>query len=114
MKHIHFKATVRLKRWTKAIHRMFDAVEQTMNMFVWCPEIVITSINDSVHGAKSRHYTDEAIDLRTRNFTNEADKIAFIIELRAELGPKFTVLHESRGTSNEHIHVQVVKGGTYP
>jgi hypothetical protein len=34
--------------------------------------------------------------------------------VQARLGPKFAVLFEDKDTGNEHFHIQVRKGGTYP
>jgi hypothetical protein len=74
------------------------------------PQLVITSMNDSTHGENSRHYTNEAIDIRSHNFPNREMKRLFRVELEKHLGPRFRVLLENVGTSNEHFHVQVKKG----
>lgn len=76
--------------------------------------LVITSANDSTHGPTSRHYRNEAIDIRSKNFTSHAAKLQFRADYEARLGPKFRVLMESVGTPNEHFHAQIKKGGTYP
>lgn len=63
-------------------------------------DCLITSANDKVHARGSRHYTDEALDLRTRDL--KADQIqswAKIIKRR--LGKGFDVVIES-----DHIHVE--------
>lgn len=77
-------------------------------------ELVITSINDSKHSENSRHYTNEAIDLRSHNFKSIEDKEFFRVRLESFLGPKFTVLLENVGDSTEHFHIQVKKGMRFP
>ncbi len=77
-------------------------------------DLVITSMNDSNHSPKSRHYKNEAIDIRSKNFGDIEDKKIFQYELELSLGPFFTVLFENEGTENEHFHVQVKKGLSYP
>lgn len=111
---IHFKSNVRFKRWTKALNEMITASDIIMNRYEWIPELIITSVNDSVHNKNSRHYKDEAIDIRSKNFKNLQDKLMFKSALADELGPKFTVLLEGLDTPNEHFHVQVKKGETFP
>ena len=106
------KPSVRLKGLTPALLRILRGVYAVSAACSDVPEVVITSINDSTHGDKSRHYTNEAIDLRSKTFSPEA-KTAFAVRLRAELGPQFTVLFEHSGTPNEHWHVQPRKGTTY-
>lgn len=75
---------------------------------------VITSINDGEHMEGSRHYTNEALDLRSKNFKDQSTKEAFEAVLQLRLGKKFTVLLENIGKSNEHFHIQVKKGMTFP
>jgi hypothetical protein len=114
MKIIQFKDNVRIKRWTPAIATILDNAEVLMNRYSWIPELVITSCNDSNHAVNSRHYKDEALDIRSKNFNTIEDKVMFKNALQEELGGKFTVLLESLGTDNEHFHVQVKKDETYP
>lgn len=75
--------------------------------------LVITSMNDGEHMHNSRHYIDEAIDIRTHNFPNLESKIDFCYRFNDMLGPKFTVILENQGLPTEHIHVQVKKGLTF-
>ena len=77
-------------------------------------DLVITSMNDSEHSPNSRHYKNEAIDLRSKNFKSLEDKKIFRYELELTLGPFFTVILENEGTENEHFHIQVKKGLTFP
>ena len=73
------------------------------------PDLVITSGNDSKHKANSKHYSNEAVDIRTKTFNGQPSKAAFMSALKKELGPSFTVLFECEGAPNEHLHVQVAR-----
>lgn len=114
MKVISFKDNVRIKRLTPALMHIFVNANIVMNRYEWVPELVFTSINDSTHGLNSRHYRDEAIDIRSKNFKDLSDKLMFKHALQDELGSRFTVLLEGLDTDNEHLHVQVKKGTIYP
>ena len=107
------KPTVRFKRFTPALLRILNAVAAVAQRTDAVTDVVITSANDSTHGPKSRHYTDEAVDLRSKSFPDVVAKQAFAAKLRAELGPQFTVLFENGGTQNEHWHCQVARGHVY-
>jgi len=114
MKIIQFKSTVRIKRWTPAIAKIIDSLNILQNKYTWLPELVITSANDSTHSENSRHYKDEALDVRSKNFNTLIDKLLFKSALSEELGAKFVVLLEDIDKPNEHFHIQVKKGSTYP
>ena len=62
--------------------------------------LVITSITDGTHSAKSRHYIGLAVDFRTRYF-DESTKKAVFDELKADLGSEYVVVWHST-----HIHCQ--------
>ena len=67
-------------------------------------EMVVTSVNDGKHMARSKHYTGEAFDLRTKS-TGRSTQIAS--EARRVLGPLgFDVVFEAAGEINEHLHVE--------
>lgn len=113
------KEGVVFRRFTPGLLRILDALSSiALSGRALVPgmpdDLVITSANDSTHLPSSRHYRDEALDVRSKSFTTRAAKDIFAMTLRARLGPKFTVLFESEGTEHEHFHVQVRKGGTYP
>ena len=110
------KASVRFKRLTPALMTLLNALYAADRGKVeGQPEdLVITSANDSTHGEFSRHYRDEALDVRSKSFASEQAKKVFRDSLVSQLGQKFTVLYESRGTPNEHLHLQVRKGTTFP
>lgn len=67
--------------------------------------IMVTSGNDSEHMRESKHYTNEALDFRTKTLTKE-DKHAWVAVLRRRLGPDYQVILEQEGRSNEHLHVE--------
>ena len=107
------------KRFTPGLVRMLEALMSIAlsgrELVPGMPEdLVITSANDSTHGSGSRHYRDEALDVRSQSFTTRASKDIFRMTLQARLGEKFTVLFENEGTDSEHFHCQVRKGGSYP
>lgn len=71
-------------------------------MTVWSKHrvsvLVITSANDGAHMSESKHYSGEAIDLRSRTLR---DVFAVAADLRSELGPDFDVCIEK-----DHIHIE--------
>lgn len=84
----------------------------TLLLWDYDGEVVITAGSNGTHAPKSRHYTGEAVDIRTHNFTLPVDTLR--ASLQAALGPKFVVIWESPNTPNSHLHVQVRKATTYP
>jgi hypothetical protein len=68
--------------------------------------LTITSGSDGTHMKGSRHYTHQAIDLRSKNLT-EAQKSKLGSLLRAKLGPRYLVLLEAKGKPNEHFHIEL-------
>lgn len=100
-------------------HRMYDGVQPTT--------LVITSINDGTHSVGSKHYINEAIDLRSKNFPTRESKRVFRAKFEdflnkhpvltlyqpARVG-KMRVLLEAENTANEHFHIQVRKGMEFP
>ena len=107
--------TVHLKVLTPALAWIFYKLSlfHEEKMATQPNELVITSINDSVHMPGSKHYSNEAIDLRSQNFSNHQEKIMFAMSFQDYLGPKFRVLLENLDTPNEHFHIQVKKGMSF-
>lgn len=64
-------------------------------------ELVITSANDGKHMNGSKHYTGEALDLRTRDLHNYDHKVTFTKMIADELGNGFDCVLES-----DHLHVE--------
>lgn len=76
-------------------------------------DLTITSGSDGVHsGPQDPHKTGRAYDFRLKTLGDDEQQ-AVVAGFTAELGPAFFVLHEAAGTSNEHLHIQPVKGTTY-
>lgn len=68
--------------------------------------IFITSGNDSKHRSDSKHYSGNAVDIRTHGLS-ETQKDSIFNQLKSELyGRGFDVLLEYRGTAQEHIHIE--------
>lgn len=124
---IIFKSEVRIRIFSPAIHWILNQLYiMTEEHLTGLPEeIVITSINDSKHPSRpptytpSKHYSDKAIDIRSKNFESEARKEQFrkLLELRLNEHPldpgKFRAIYEFPKLANQHFHVQVKKGGTF-
>lgn len=69
----------------------------------------VTSLDDSQHHERSRHYIGDAADLRVRHLSaDQADEIydELYHRLTVTLGPEYLVLRENRGEAQDHIHVQ--------
>jgi len=107
------KPTVRFKTFTPAMLRMLTALYSVARGWTKSSTVVITSANDSTHGETSRHYKDEALDLRVHNQPDDAAVLELAQNIRTELGPAFTVLYEDPGGQNAHLHIQPRKGTTY-
>ena len=94
--------------FTPAMRRMLQAIWDVNDEHKY--GLVITSANDSVHMRNSRHYSNEALDIRTHNLKDPKEVQT---QLKRKLGSRFTVLYESPGTPNAHIHIQPIKGSVY-
>ncbi len=103
---IAVKETVRFKRFTPEIVALLPLI-----VAVWTAEAretvpTITSANDSTHGPNSYHYSDYALDLRSKNLSTE-QKDRILEALKKELvGKNYDVILESRGTDKEHFHIE--------
>lgn len=62
--------------------------------------VVVTSGSDGKHKEQSKHYTHEALDLRTKNLS-VSDRDALLVALRRRLGNSYDVVLEE-----DHIHVE--------
>jgi hypothetical protein len=67
--------------------------------------ITVTSGNDSTHKVGSKHYSDEALDIRTKDLT-KMEKHALATAVKARLGLDYDVILESEGKANEHLHIE--------
>jgi hypothetical protein len=68
-------------------------------------DMFVTSGNDKTHKPGSKHYTNEALDFRTKHMTR-FDKHAFVDELKRRLGKSYDVILEDEGGVNEHCHAE--------
>lgn len=68
-------------------------------------DVIVTSANDSTHGANSLHYKGKALDLRTKHI-RAMDKAAVVKSVKDCLGAQFDVVFESEGLANEHLHIE--------
>ena len=122
MRRLAYKAGVRVVVRTAALEHIENCILDTQDQLGYPDICVVTSINDGRHGTNSRHYSDEAEDLRTKtdppgrmgDMGTLANKKRFTRTLREALGSRFYVILEKVGTPNEHIHAQVRKGHSYP
>ena len=108
---------VKFKRPSPALVWIFYVLDRIARQVPGLPSaIVITSINDGVHMTNSRHYSDEAVDIRSKNFRTPGLKERFRKILEAQLNNHvvmpghFVVLFEGANTENQHFHVQVRRG----
>ena len=69
------------------------------------PDMLVTSGNDSNHKKGAKHYSDQALDFRTKHLKRE-EKHALATAVRARLGLHDDVILESEGEVNEHLHVE--------
>lgn len=109
---IRFKPSVRFNTYSKELKHilevLFNLNEQQIPEYP--KDWVITSVNDSTHSVNSKHYKDQAIDLRSHNFKNLITKLQFVDLLELKLGNNYTVLLEGINTPNEHYHIQLRRG----
>lgn len=124
MRRLSFKAGVRVERWTAELCILVNAALQAQDDLGFPQEVHVTSINDGRHSTnpRSRHYSDEAIDIRTKgtagtmrhDMVSLHNKKVFREHMEQCAGLRFRVLLEDVGTNNEHIHAQVKRGQRYP
>jgi hypothetical protein len=103
MKRIYLKAGVVFFEINEFYYKVFSALFKAEDLLN--KPMIITSANDGRHLEGSKHYKNEALDLRTKHLTpDEKDKLfKFLIE---ELEAGALVIFEERGKENEHIHIQ--------
>lgn len=69
-------------------------------------EVLITSGNDGRHMLTSRHYSNDALDVRTKTFGTLGLKQQFVAQVLARLGRDYQGILESVGKPNEHAHFE--------
>lgn len=116
-----FKDGVRLNLQSGAIRHLLDTLAKVATSSLGrqalaYDDITITSGNDGQHSQHSKHYRDEAIDIRTHNLKpamRERFRAYYESALNATTPGHWRVLHEQVGSANEHLHAQVAKGRTF-
>ena len=114
MASVTVKSTVRFDEESLALGRLLGVLLHVASSWTDPPVLVVTAGSDGQHRQGSRHYTGEAIDVRSKNFPTLAAKERFREAYQMALGSKFRVLFESVETNQEHFHAQVRRGGSYP
>lgn len=69
-------------------------------------DVTITAGTDGRHRAGSKHYSSEALDVRSRNFPSKRAKQDFVAAVLLRLGPGYEMFLESEGKANEHFHLE--------
>lgn len=103
---IALKDTVRFKRLTPEIVLLFPLIVDVWKEYAVETIPVITSANDSVHGANSYHGIDYALDLRSKNLSAEQKQQILGALKKALAGKNYDVILEALGTDNEHFHIE--------
>ena len=96
---IKFKSTVKVPK----VVIIACAIINAANTLGLTHDIVVTSGNDSKHKVGSKHYSDEALDIRTKNI---AEPHKFASTIRRRLGPDYDVILEDEEGPNEHLHCE--------
>lgn len=109
MNKVSFKPGVRFKEFSPALEHILHHLRRVESPV----DLTVTSVNDGEHMTLSRHYTNEALDLRSKNFPSLREKREFQKRLQEALGPMFSVLFENVGEVQEHFHCQVRRGKTF-
>ena len=81
------------------------AVVNAANVLGFTEDMLVTSGNDSTHMQGSKHYTDEALDFRTKHLTPQ-QKHALTTLVKVRLGLDYDVIQEFEGLGNEHLHIE--------
>lgn len=68
-------------------------------------DMLVTSGNDSKHKNDSKHYTNEALDFRTKHLS-KPDRDALIKTVKRRLGRNYDVILEFESQVNEHLHIE--------
>ena len=98
------KVPVAVKGHTLGLLRILTVIHEEAPAMKVPKTIFITSINDGKHSPTSRHYTNEAVDIRSRNFPSEFAKQKFAARIGRRLGQMFYTVLEKKP---EHFHIQV-------
>lgn len=69
-------------------------------------ELLVTSANDSKHMKGSRHYSGDALDVRSKTMRSLVLKQEFLARVLSRLGESYQGILECQGGPNEHFHFE--------
>lgn len=96
---------LKVKATVKPVTLYIAAAVNNVAVALSLPDMVITSGNDSSHMAGSKHFTNEALDFRTKHLTAH-DRGLLVAAVKDKLGAEYDVVLEDVGGPNEHLHVE--------
>lgn len=105
MKKLALKPTVKIngRHFDPEIRRMLDVARETApelhDQTVW-----VTSANDSTHMKGSKHYVNEAFDIRTFNLMDHDAVSEWVRKMKESLGVNYDIVLEK-----DHIHIELDK-----
>ena len=104
---IGVKPGVDLSNLNLPVRAIIPVIVSVWTQFPGAPDPVVTSANDGRHREDSKHYTDDAIDLRGNNLS-DANMKQIANELQRRIGSDYDVIAEyfPGSPSNEHIHIE--------
>lgn len=99
-------STVRVANLSQGIVNAFDEIHLIAKAKGF-PAPLVTSGNDSEHSRGSKHFSNDAIDIRcnSANGMTKSKCISYVQSMKAALGPRYDVIYEDYGNSNSHIHI---------
>jgi len=107
---IRIKPGVVIEIWTDEMWVASTVFQQVWDEMKLPDSPWISCGKNGVHSVpNSYHYTNQALDFRSKNLPTLAIKKAFIEKvgkILAELDKRFYVKFEAVGTDNEHFHIE--------
>ena len=101
MAYLKIKGTVQPK-----ILMMMAAIANVAQSLESPVDVLITSGNDSAHMQGSKHYSYEALDIRSKNFPSAQAKRHFMDAVLTRLGKGYQMILEYESKANEHFHLE--------
>lgn len=102
MRYYHLKQGVNINMLSPILESKLWRISLTIKLIIGDPNytFTITSANDGNHMKGSKHYTNEAIDIRIRDIHNSHHALV-VAGLKKMLGRHFDVVYETT-----HIHIE--------
>lgn len=97
---IEFKGSVRSDGIKPEASHIIVIAHRVFVRFLGEDVMTVTSITDGTHSPNSLHYGGLAVDIRTRDLSNE-QKSTLVAEMKKALGTDYDVVLEST-----HLHVE--------